>query len=357
MPSWIKDGNFSRSELIAILRNHVTKEVTHWRGKIAIWDVVNEAVADDGTLRNSFWYNKIGPEFIDYAFQAARAADPGAKLYYNEYGAEAPGPKATRVFNLVKDMKARGIPIDGVGLQAHFTLANAPTVNEMTNVMNKLTGLGVEVGISELDVRIDLPATATELSKQADAYKRVLDACKAVSRCVSITTWGFTDRYSWIPGFFNGKGAALPYDENFNPKPAANVLNGQYRTGPPPPLPAPPCNAPSYTHALVPGQCLRVGQSLRSQNGQYVAVLQSDGNFVIYGPSGPTWSSETYGVPAYELYLQGDGNMVIYGPNGATWWTSTNVYLPDLLIMQDDGNLVLYARGRAVWARGYVTYN
>ena len=229
-PAWLTQGKFTDAELISILQNHVTQVVSHWRGKIAMWDVVNEAVADDGTLRKSFWFNHLGRSYIDIAFRAAHAADPNAKFYYNDYGNQAPGAKANGIHDLVQGMKARGVPVDGVGMQMHLTLASAPTTSELTTVMNHLANLGVDVAITEMDVRLNLPAGTTGLNNQANVYQRVLNVCRAIERCSSFTTWGFTDKYSWIPSFFPGFGAALPFDQNYAAKPAANVLQSQYRS-------------------------------------------------------------------------------------------------------------------------------
>ena len=195
--------------------------VGRYRGRILAWDVVNEAVSDNnGQMRtDSFWHQRIGPEYIAMAFQFAREADPNAILYYNDYSAEGSGAKSDAVFNLVSGLVSQGVPIDGVGWQMHqinpFRIQQAHRTNAQ-----RLGSLGLEVSITEMDVRISLPTTAQELSEQALAYRDLVEFCLAQPNVKTLVTWGFTDKYSWIPGFFSGFGDALIFDMNYQPKPA-----------------------------------------------------------------------------------------------------------------------------------------
>jgi len=225
IPGWLTGGNFTRDQVIAIMRDHIMTVVGRYRGRIAAWDVVNEAVSDNnGQLRtDSFWHQRIGPEYIAMAFQFAHEADPDAKLYYNDYSAEGSGAKSDAVFNLVSGLVNQGVPINGVGWQMHqinpFRIQQAHRTNAQ-----RLASLGLEVSITEMDVRISLPTTAQELSEQALAYRDVVEFCLSQPNVKTLVTWGFTDKYSWIPGFFNGFGDALIFDMNYQPKPAYSSM-------------------------------------------------------------------------------------------------------------------------------------
>ena len=239
IPGWLTGGNFTRDQVIAIMRDHIMTVVGRYRGRILAWDVVNEAVSDNnGQLRtDSFWHQRIGPEYIAMAFQFAREADPNAILYYNDYSAEGSGAKSDAVFNLVSGLVSQGAPIDGVGWQMHqinpFRIQQAHRTNAQ-----RLGSLGLEVSITEMDVRISLPTTAQELSEQALAYRDLVEFCLAQPNVKTLVTWGFTDKYSWIPGFFSGFGDALIFDMNYQPKPAYTSMSSALGA-PPPPLPPP----------------------------------------------------------------------------------------------------------------------
>ncbi|MBK9926937.1 MAG: endo-1,4-beta-xylanase [Anaerolineales bacterium] len=225
LSSWVENGNFTRDEMIAILKDHVTTVVSHYRGQVEYWDVVNEAVADeDGSLRDTVWLRTIGPEYIDMAFQFAHEADPKAKLFYNDYNNEDMGMKSNAVYDLVKGMVERGVPIDGVGLQMHLILESPPQTADVIENMKRLDDLGLEVNITELDVRMKVPASDADLSAQATVYGDMMQACLSVPNCKVFTIWGFSDRHSWIPGFFDGYGSALIFDDAMNPKPAYLAL-------------------------------------------------------------------------------------------------------------------------------------
>jgi endo-1,4-beta-xylanase len=232
IPKWLADGTWSRQELLDILHDHILNVVGHYRGQIAQWDVVNEIFDSGGRWRNaeSIWYRTIGPEFVDLAFKWAHEADPDAKLFLNDYNTEGLGAKSDAVYNLAADLKSRGVPIDGIGFQSHFTV-DTPPVADMVANMDRLAALGLEVAITEMDIRLPitriaqgvyLPPSAAALEQQHDAYERVASACAARAACKTFVTFGFTDRYSWIPETpeFIGEGAALPFDENYRPKPA-----------------------------------------------------------------------------------------------------------------------------------------
>ena len=222
LPLWLIQGQFSPQELRDLMVAHIANEAGRYRGEIAAWDVVNEPFADDGGWRKSIWYEAMGPDYVVIALRAARAADPDAKLYINDYGVETAGPKMRALHDLVVSLKRDGVPIDGVGLQSHFVAGAAPA--DLAAVIADFAALGVDVAVTELDLRIRLPANAKSLAAQAGDYASVVRACRLTERCVGVTTWGIIDDRSWIPSFFSGYGAALPFDEAYQPKLAVAAM-------------------------------------------------------------------------------------------------------------------------------------
>ncbi|HEY9063096.1 MAG TPA: endo-1,4-beta-xylanase, partial [Pseudobacteroides sp.] len=212
---------------ISAMNNHITKTMDHFKGKIAEWDVVNEACDDSGNgLRRSVWTNKIGNDFIDIAFQTARKADPNALLFYNDYNIEDMGAKSNTAYNMIKSMKERGIPIDGVGFQCHFINGmSASQLNAIEQNIKRYAALGLQVSITELDIRMnDSENQTTGFQTQASNYKSLMEIALRNPNVKTFVVWGFTDKFSWIPGTFPGTGRGLIYDSNLNPKPAYTAL-------------------------------------------------------------------------------------------------------------------------------------
>jgi endo-1,4-beta-xylanase len=204
------------------MKKHITDEVTHYKGKIYAWDVVNEPFNENGTFRDSIWYKNFGSDYIAEALKLAHAADPNAKLYINEYNVEGENDKSDALYKLVKELKTQGVPIQGVGLQSHFILEQIP--RDLATNMERFSDLGLDVAITELDIRIKLPSTAQKFAQQAKDYASVFKACLSVPKCVGVTIWGFTDKHSWIPSTFHGYGDAHPWDANYEPKPAVDAI-------------------------------------------------------------------------------------------------------------------------------------
>lgn len=190
LPGWVSsitDANTLRS----VMNNHITSEMNHFKGKIYAWDVVNEAFADGGSgqHRSSVFQNVLGNGFIEESFRTARATDSSAKLCYNDYNIENwTDAKTQGVYNMVKDFKSRGVPIDCVGLQSHFGNGGPPASFQTT--LSNFTALGVDVQITELDIAQASPT----------AYANTVKACMNVARCTGITTWGIRDSDSWRTG-------------------------------------------------------------------------------------------------------------------------------------------------------------
>jgi endo-1,4-beta-xylanase len=215
VPDWVKQ--LSPDDLRQAMREHIRREMEHFSKDVGVWDVVNEPITDDGGLRESVFERRLGPGFIADAFRTARAADADAKLYLNEIGAEGINPKSNRLYEVVRDLKAQGVPIDGIGLQTHANLNGLPA--DMVDNMRRFKALGLDVAITEADVALTLPPSDADLRNQADIYAQIVRNCLAVD-CRSLTFWGFTDGRSWISETQAGQGAATLLDAALRPKPA-----------------------------------------------------------------------------------------------------------------------------------------
>ncbi|PSR97679.1 putative endo-1,4-beta-xylanase [Coniella lustricola] len=221
LPSWVSSGSWTTTTLESVLTSHITNEVLHYKGQCYAWDVVNEALSDTGTYRADVFYNILGTGYIPFAFKAAAAADPAAKLYYNDYNIEYAGAKLTAAVSIVKNIQSSGGRIDGVGLQGHFIVGSTPSKASLVAALQTFTALGVEVAYTELDVRhSSVPASAAAQQQQAADYVTVVSACLAVAKCVGVTVWDFDDQYSWVPSTFSGSGEADLWSSNLVKKPA-----------------------------------------------------------------------------------------------------------------------------------------
>lgn len=216
LPSWVANGTWTRETLLAAMRSHILGVAGRYRGRIYAWDVVNEALSDSPphNLRDSVFSRVIGPDFLDFAFRYAREADPEAKLFYNEYGAERMSSKAQAVFNMVSAMKARGVPIDGVGLQTHYGLTGIMPAAEVEQNIRRLGQAGFEVHITEADILTPLPDTAAKQAEHATIYRDLYRACRAVAQCTAFLFWGIEDSDSWLLTFRPGNYGALLFDTN-----------------------------------------------------------------------------------------------------------------------------------------------
>ncbi|WP_435827594.1 endo-1,4-beta-xylanase [Actinoplanes philippinensis] len=203
-------GSLSGSGLRQAMIDHINGVMAHYRGKLAAWDVVNEAFAENGSRRSSN-LQSTGNDWIEVAFRTARAADPSVKLCYNDYNIENwTYAKTQGVYNMIRDFKSRGVPIDCVGLQTHFTGGSSLPGNFQTT-LSSFAALGVDVALTEVDVT----------NSSASQYQGLTQACMNVPRCIGITTWGIRDSDSW-----RGSENPLLFDRNSNPKAAyGSVLN------------------------------------------------------------------------------------------------------------------------------------
>ncbi|TQJ34609.1 endo-1,4-beta-xylanase [Arthrobacter sp. SLBN-122] len=228
-PAWLEQGNFSKDELRSILKDHITTLVGRYAGKIQQWDVANEILNGDGTLRtaDNIWIRELGPEIIADAFRWAHEADPAAKLFFNDYGVESINPKSTAYVDLISKLLAEGVPVDGFAVQGHLSTQYGFPGDLKAN-LQRFDDLGLETAVTEIDVRMNIAAgtkpTEAQLAKQASYYQQALEACLNVEDCKSFTIWGFNDKYSWVPVFFSGQGEATVMWEDYTRKPSYYAL-------------------------------------------------------------------------------------------------------------------------------------
>ncbi|MFF3301781.1 endo-1,4-beta-xylanase [Streptomyces sp. NPDC002908] len=211
LPGWV--SGLGATDLRSAMTNHITQVMTHYKGKIHSWDVVNEAFQDgsSGARRSSPFQDKLGNGFIEEAFRTARTVDADAKLCYNDYNTDGQNAKSNAVYDMVKDFKQRGVPIDCVGFQSHFN-SNSPVPSDFQANLQRFADLGVDVQITELDIEGSGSAQATN-------YTKVVNACLAVTGCKGLTVWGVTDKYSW-----RSSGTPLLFDGDYNKKPAYDAV-------------------------------------------------------------------------------------------------------------------------------------
>lgn len=238
-PVWLTRPTMTPGALAGALRRHITAEVGHFRGRISQWDVVNEAVDDDGALRRDVWSSALGSTYIAEAFRWAHAADPGAVLFYNDYGIDKPGPKADAVLALLTRLRREGSPVGGVGFELHLGSPADFDAGALAGMMARFAAVGLATAVTEMDVRLKPPAPAGALDAQAVDFAGALQDCRAQPSCHTFVSWGYTDLDSWIPGTFPGFGQALPFDAGLRPKPAAYAL----QSGLAGPRPRPPTGA------------------------------------------------------------------------------------------------------------------
>ena len=218
VPGWA--NGLSNADFRASVERHIRTVADHYRGQVYAWDVVNEAIADDGPgLRDSVFRQKLGDGYIADAFRLAHQVDPQALLFYNDYGGEDLNAKSDRIYDLVRGLVQQGVPIDGVGLQMHISASNPPDAAAVASNMRRLVSLGLRVNISEMDVQVRDLAPAVRLDVQKSVYHSIVAACVAESRCEAVTFWGFTDAHSWLNSPAGGD-APLLFDALYAPKPA-----------------------------------------------------------------------------------------------------------------------------------------
>lgn len=222
-PSWFQGWDYTADQLRMFLREHVQTVVGRYRRTVDAWDVVNEAVGDDGTMRETVWYDAMGEQYIDHAFEWAHEVNPDADLYYNDYGADAVNGKSDAIYELVQRLLDRDVPIDGVGLQLH-ALGDWPEPPSIAENIKRFQDLGLDVQITEMDVAYaDGDVPENPLEEQAAYYRDVCEVCLETG-CDTLITWGVNDDLSWLRSFrdFPDRYTSHPllFDEHNERKPA-----------------------------------------------------------------------------------------------------------------------------------------
>ncbi len=306
-PGWMQ--SLSGSTLRSAMLNHITQVMTHFKGQITWWDVVNEAYADGSSgARRSSNLQSTGNDWIEAAFTAARAADPNAKLCYNDYNIDNwTAAKTQAVYRMVQDFKNRGVPIDCVGLQSHFTGGSSYPSNYRTT-LSSFAALGVDVHITELDIT----------NASSTAYSSVTNDCLAVSRCRGITVWGIRDSDSWRSGesplLFTGSGGKkAAYTSvltalNNGTSPTTPTTPPTTPTSPPTSEPTTPPTGGSCTASITPGTVW--GDRYNTS----VTVTGATNWTVVIAITSPQKVSTTW---SGTFSWSGGGNTMTVKPNGS----------------------------------------
>ena len=246
LPQWLRTTgeNMSKEEASGLLHDYIAALAGRYKGKVAMWDVANEAIDDRPNsnpfnLRNSFWFRKLGPEFLVLAFKWAHEADPRAELYYNEYSVEGGGAKAQHLLDLAKWLKEQKAPITGIGLQYHIDCHTSIAPGDgHYQLIDSIRKLRLAFMITELDVAMPvkklpagnadrglIPQDPADLELQAKTYAAVFEMARSSRNCHGINIWGLNDQYSWIPSFSRYQnGAATLFDKDYRAKPAYNAV-------------------------------------------------------------------------------------------------------------------------------------
>ncbi|MFI7006242.1 endo-1,4-beta-xylanase [Streptomyces sp. NPDC050145] len=327
-PAWMQ--SLSGSALRQAMINHINGVMGHYKGKIAQWDVVNEAFADgtSGARRDSN-LQRTGNDWIEVAFRTARAADPAAKLCYNDYNTDNwTWAKTQAVYAMVKDFKQRGVPIDCVGFQSHFN-NDSPYNSNFRTTLQSFAALGVDVAVTELDIQGASPTT----------YANVTNDCLAVARCLGITVWGVRDTDSWradqTPLLFNGDGSKKPAYTS-----VLNALNGGSTSTPTP--------GSGPIKGVASGRCLDVPGS-STTDGTQVQLWDCNNRTNQQWTYTAAGELKVYGDKCLDAAGTGDGAKVqiysCWGGDNQKWR------------LNSDGSIVGVQSGRCLDAAGNGTAN
>ncbi len=231
LPPWMYAFQGTKSEWEEMMRDHIFRIVDHFKGKVTSWDVINEAFEEDGTMRNTIWLKNIGPSYIEKAFQYAHEADPDAILFYNDYNIVLNPIKRKAILDLCIQLKAKGVPIHGIGIQMHI-FNGFPENNDISKAMDEIWNQDFIIHISELDVSINVNGTEMpvapekDLDIQAEKYLYIFKAYDRIPNAYKfgITIWGVGDRDTWIRYSSNRDDYPLLFDDEYQPKKAFCTL-------------------------------------------------------------------------------------------------------------------------------------
>jgi len=316
-PQWLlkEESSITPDKAKQLLSDYIHTVVGRYRGKIPWWDVVNEAIDDNNNtnpynLRDCFWLRKLGPDFMKYAFTFAHEADPTVQLYYNEYGIETVGLKATRTINLLNWLRSEGVTVNAIGLQWHIPVSATVSPGDgHYQSAQQFIDNRYDIMVTELDVAIPTsggyPVNSQDLQIQGLIYRAVLEYVLHFSpNCKAMLTWDFTDRYSWLPINYNyTKGDGLPLDWMYLPKAAywqmqevmARIVDdGFYRLSP----------------QSQPDKCLGTSQNTTSSD---VQLYSGDCNNAYQ-----KWNITWLGDGTYRFSSQSNNNHVLGAYNTTT---------------------------------------
>lgn len=232
VPEWLENTAWTRADLIGVMSNHIAVVVGRFKDDIAIWDVVNEAINDNGSFRDSFWNKAIGdddrdgiPDYIALAFRFARAADRDCILVYNDYGAETPNAKSDAILKMAKDLRRKGVPLDAVGFQNHIHNLRFDAAAARKN-LRRFAAAGLQIYFTETDYGIQPPVTPIKLETQARLCRELILLARDIPAVKGVFWWGFTDKHSWLnmPKFGGGRADGLLLDRSYAPKPCYTAV-------------------------------------------------------------------------------------------------------------------------------------
>ncbi len=230
-PKWVKAYNGDSSALEQILKNHIQTYAGRYKGKVASWDVVNEALADEtGGYRSCVWFDELGKDYVARSFKYARQADPDVKLFYNDYYLESDTAKLETCLKMIDEFQQKNIPIDGIGLQFHLYIDH-PSIDAIENALEEFTKRDLLIHISELDITFNHHRSEPKYHQFTDSmamvqkqrYFEIVDAYQRIvpkEQQYGISVWGFLDKYTWIRSFFDIPAWPCLYDDDYQAKPA-----------------------------------------------------------------------------------------------------------------------------------------
>jgi endo-1,4-beta-xylanase len=270
----------------AEMQEHITAVAGRYanNAQLTSWDVVNEAIGDGtGQLRSSFWFNTLGESYIADAFRFARAVEPNAQLCINDYGTDGMNQKSNALFALVQRLLQANVPITCVGFQAHLQINAIP--GDFQQNLQRFANLGLTVRITELDIRIPLPSDNQEFQTQANNFRTVVNACRAVTACQGITQWGIDDDSSWLPNSCCGnEGDPLMWNAQFQPKPAYTAVHDALAAGGP---------TQTTSNPQVPGAPGAPAATVITQNSINISWTPASGTVTNYQVERATGATST----------------------------------------------------------------
>lgn len=232
VPEWVDEQSLTPKQSRELMVGHIQTVVGRYKGRIARWDVVNEAFLQSGAYRDTIWYRLLGPEYLAIAFQAAHEADPKALLYYNDFGMEVPNKRTDAVLAMVSDFQRRGVPIHGIGSQSHLDISTSYPSAEVRKNIRRFKQVGLEFAITEFDIALKAPVTEADLKAQADlggAYARD----SLLADVEEFTIWGVSDAEPSPNKERRGIASALAYESPGHPKPLYHAIHEAFQKAKP----------------------------------------------------------------------------------------------------------------------------